>query len=183
MSTESVVVTRFAPSPSGELHLGNMRTALFNYLLALKHGGHMVLRVEDTDAARTKEAFVTALCTDLTWMGLAWEEGPDRPGPHGPYRQSQRNTIYQRYFELLEREALAYPCYCSPLELDLSRRAQLASGRPPRYAGTCRELSAAERQARLERGIKPTLRFRVPSGQRIAFDDLVHGPQSFLSDD
>jgi nondiscriminating glutamyl-tRNA synthetase len=182
MSTESVV-TRFAPSPSGELHLGNMRTALFNYLLALKHGGHMVLRVEDTDAARTKEAFVTALCTDLTWMGLAWEEGPDRPGPHGPYRQSQRNTIYQRYFELLEREALAYPCYCSPLELDLSRRAQLASGRPPRYAGTCRELSAAERQARLERGIKPTLRFRVPSGQRIAFDDLVHGPQSFLSDD
>jgi nondiscriminating glutamyl-tRNA synthetase len=182
MSTESVV-TRFAPSPSGELHLGNMRTALFNYLLALKHGGHMVLRVEDTDAARTKEAFVTALCTDLIWMGLSWEEGPDRPGPHGPYRQSQRNTIYQHYFEVLEREALAYPCYCSPLELDLSRRAQLASGRPPRYAGTCRELSATERQARLDRGIKPTLRFRVPSAQRIEFDDLVHGPQSFLSDD
>jgi nondiscriminating glutamyl-tRNA synthetase len=182
MSTGSVV-TRFAPSPSGELHLGNMRTALFNYLLALKHGGHLVLRVEDTDAARTREAYVTALCDDLTWMGLKWQEGPDRPGPHGPYRQSQRGAIYQHYFELLERDGLAYPCFCTPLELDLSRRAQLAAGRPPRYAGTCRDLTAVERQSKLDRGIRPTLRFRVPTGRRIEFEDLVHGAQSFLSDD
>jgi nondiscriminating glutamyl-tRNA synthetase len=182
MSTGSVV-TRFAPSPSGELHLGNMRTALFNYLLALKHGGHMVLRVEDTDAARTKEAYVTALCVDLSWMDLKWEEGPDRPGPHGPYRQSQRTVIYQRYFEVLEREGRAYPCFCTQIELEISRRAQLAAGRPPRYAGTCRDLSAAERQGKLARGIRPTLRFSVPAGKRIEFLDLVHGPQSFLSDD
>src|SRR5580658_83332 len=152
MSTESVV-TRFAPSPSGELHLGNMRTALFNYLLALKHGGHMVLRVEDTDAARTKEAYVTALCADLAWMGLQWQEGPDRPGPHGPYRQSQRGAIYQRYFEVLERAGLAYPCFCTQLELDVSRLAQRAAGQPPRYAGTCRDLSATERRSKLDRGI------------------------------
>jgi nondiscriminating glutamyl-tRNA synthetase len=182
MSTGSVV-TRFAPSPSGELHLGNMRTALFNYLLALKHGGHMVLRVEDTDAARTKEAYVTALCVDLSWMDLKWEEGPDRPGPHGPYRQSQRTVIYQRYFEVLEREGRAYPCFCTQIELEISRRAQLAAGRPPRYAGTCRDLSAAERQGKLARRIRPTLRFSVPAGKRIEFLDLVHGPQSFLSDD
>ncbi|HWW20602.1 MAG TPA: glutamate--tRNA ligase, partial [Steroidobacteraceae bacterium] len=177
------VVTRFAPSPSGELHLGNARTALFNFLMACKHGGRMVLRIEDTDTARTQEAYVTALCTDLAWLGMKWEEGPDRPGPHGPYRQSQRGAIYQQHFELLERERLAYPCYCSPLELDLSRRSQLAAGRPPRYAGTCRDLSPQQRQARIDKGIKPTLRFRVPGGKRIEFDDLVHGPQSFLSDD
>ena len=182
MSADSVV-TRFAPSPSGEVHLGNARTALFNLLLARKHGGRMVLRIEDTDAARAQETYVTALCTDLAWLGLQWEEGPDKPGPHGPYRQSQRNAIYQQYFELLERERLAYPCYCSPLELDLSRRAQLAAGRPPRYAGTCRDLTAQQRQAKIDKGVKPTLRFRVPSGKRIAFHDLVHGAQSFLSDD
>jgi nondiscriminating glutamyl-tRNA synthetase len=177
------VVTRFAPSPSGELHLGNARTALFNFLLARKHGGRLVLRVEDTDAARTQEAFVSALCTDLSWLGLDWDEGPNREGPHGPYRQSQRGAWYARYFELLEHKQLAYPCYCSALELELSRRAQLAAGRPPRYAGTCRQLSAEQKQAGIEKGIKPTLRFRVPSGQRIEFVDLVHGPQSFLSDD
>ena len=182
MSTGSVV-TRFAPSPSGEVHLGNARTALFNFLLARKLGGSMVLRIEDTDAARTQEVFVSALSTDLGWLGLTWAEGPDRPGPNGPYRQSQRADIYQRYFELLESRQLAYACYCSALELELSRRAQLAAGRPPRYAGTCRDLSDSARQAKIDKGIRPTLRFRVPSGQRIEFDDLVHGPQNFLSDD
>ena len=177
------VVTRFAPSPSGELHLGNARTALFNFLLARKHAGRMVLRIEDTDAARTQEAYVAALCADLSWLGLEWDEGPNREGLHGPYRQSQRTALYAQYFELLERRGLAYPCYCTALELELSRRAQLAAGRPPRYAGTCRELTPAQKQARSEKGIKPSLRFRVPAGQRIEFNDLVHGAQSFLSDD
>jgi len=177
------VVTRFAPSPSGELHLGNARTALFNFLLARKHAGRMVLRIEDTDAARTQEAYVAALCADLSWLGLEWDEGPNREGLHGPYRQSQRTALYAQYFELLERKGLAYPCYCTALELELSRRAQLAAGRPPRYAGTCRELTPAQKQARSEKGIKPSLRFRVPAGQRIEFNDLVHGAQSFLSDD
>jgi nondiscriminating glutamyl-tRNA synthetase len=181
--SEDTVVTRFAPSPSGALHLGNARTALFNYLLARKHAGRFVLRIEDTDALRTQEDMVAALCTDLAWLGLTWDEGPDRPGAYGPYRQSQRTALYQQYFERLENERLAYPCFCSNLELDLARRAQLAAGRPPRYAGTCRELSDSERAARVAQGRKSSLRFRVPSGQRIEFEDLVHGAQSFLSDD
>jgi nondiscriminating glutamyl-tRNA synthetase len=181
--SEDTVVTRFAPSPSGALHLGNARTALFNDLLARKHAGRFVLRIEDTDALRTQEDMVAALCTDLAWLGLNWDEGPDRPGAYGPYRQSQRTALYQQYFERLERERLAYPCFCSNLELDLARRAQLAAGRPPRYAGTCRELSDSERAARVAQGRKSSLRFRVPSGQRIEFEDLVHGAQSFLSDD
>jgi nondiscriminating glutamyl-tRNA synthetase len=180
---QDTVVTRFAPSPTGALHLGNARTALFNFLLARRHGGRFVLRIEDTDASRTQEAMVGALCADLAWLGLEWDEGPDRPGPHAPYRQSQRTAIYQQYFQRLESERLAYPCFCSNLELDLARRAQLAAGRPPRYAGTCRELTAGERAARLAGGRKPSLRFRVPAGQRIEFEDLVHGAQSYLSDD
>jgi len=181
--SQDTVVTRFAPSPSGALHLGNARTALFNYLLAQRHAGRFVLRIEDTDASRTQEDMVAALCTDLAWLGLAWDEGPDGPGARGPYRQSQRTAIYQQYFERLERERLAYPCFCSSLELDLVRRTQIAAGKPPRYAGTCRELDAEQRAARLAAGRRPSLRFRVPAGQRIEFQDLVHGAQSFLSDD
>src|ERR1700753_2680618 len=114
MSTQRAV-TRFAPSPSGEVHLGNARTSLFNDLLARRDDGRMVLRIEDTDAARTQESFVTALIEDLSWLGLRWQEGPDTGGPNGPYRQSQRTAIYRRYFDELERRQLAYPCYCTPL--------------------------------------------------------------------
>jgi glutamyl-tRNA synthetase len=181
--SEPTVVTRFAPSPSGALHLGNARTALFNFLLARKHGGRFVLRIEDTDALRSEQTMVDALCSDLAWLGLDWDEGPDRPGPHAPYRQSQRTALYQQYFEHLESERRAYPCFCSPLELDLSRRAQLAAGRPPRYAGTCRDLSPEERAVRRALGHSPSLRFRVPVGQCIEFEDLVHGAQSYRSDD
>jgi glutamyl-tRNA synthetase len=181
--SEGTVVTRFAPSPSGALHLGNARTALFNFLLARRYGGRFVLRIEDTDLQRSHEDMVSALCADLAWLGLQWDEGPQREGAHGPYRQSQRAAIYQPYLERLQSERLAYPCFCSNLQLDLSRRAQLAAGRPPRYAGTCRELSATERAARVAQGARPSLRFRVPPGERIDFEDLVHGAQSFLSDD
>jgi glutamyl-tRNA synthetase len=173
--SSSFVVTRFAPSPSGELHLGNARTALFNWLLARANGGRFVLRIEDTDLERTQERFVAALGTDLTWMGLAWDEGP--------YRQSERAAVYAQYFEQLERRQRVYPCFCTPLELDLSRRTQLAAGRPPRYAGTCRELSPAQIALRRAEGRRPSLRFRVPLGRRMQYQDLVHGPQSFLSDD
>jgi nondiscriminating glutamyl-tRNA synthetase len=181
--SSSSAVTRFAPSPSGEVHLGNARTALFNDLLARRSNGRMILRIEDTDAARTQEKFVAALIEDLSWLGLKWLEGPDVGGPHEPYRQSQRSAIYQRHFEQLESRSLAYPCYCTNLELDLSRRAQLAAGRPPRYAGTCRELTDSQRQARIDKGIRPSLRFLVPTGRQIEFEDMVHGPQRFLSDD
>jgi glutamyl-tRNA synthetase len=176
-------VTRFAPSPTGELHLGNARTALFNFLLARHAGGRFVLRIEDTDAQRSQESHLAVVLEDLRWLGLNWDAGPDREDDRGPYRQSQRGALYARFFEALERQEVAYPCFCTPLELELSRRAQLGSGRPPRYAGTCRDLSAEQRLARQAQGLAATLRFRVPAGRRIEFVDLVHGPQSFLSDD
>jgi glutamyl-tRNA synthetase len=175
--------TRFAPSPTGELHLGNARTALFNFLLARHESGRFLLRIEDTDGERSKEPHVHALIEDLKWLGMSWEAGPDREDAKGPYRQSQRHAFYDRYFAELEKRNGVYPCYCTPLELEASRRAQLASGRPPRYAGTCRELSAEQRQKKANEGLAPTTRFRVPLGRRIEFVDFVHGPQSFLSDD
>jgi glutamyl-tRNA synthetase len=176
-------VTRFAPSPTGELHLGNARTALFNFLLARCAGGRFLLRIEDTDAQRSQESHLAVVLEDLRWLGLDWDAGPDREDDRGPYRQSQRGALYARFSEALERQDAVYPCFCTPLELEASRRAQLASGRPPRYAGTCRDLSPEQRRAKSAQGLPATLRYRVPSGRRIEFVDLVHGPQSFLSDD
>jgi glutamyl-tRNA synthetase len=175
--------TRFAPSPTGELHLGNARTALFNFLLARHGAGRFLLRIEDTDAERSREAHTAAVLEDLLWLGVSWDAGPDREDERGPYRQSERGPLYARFYATLERAAAAYPCFCTPLELEASRRARLASGLPPRYAGTCRELSDAERARRRSASRAATLRFRVPSGRRIEFVDLVHGPQTFLSDD
>jgi nondiscriminating glutamyl-tRNA synthetase len=176
-------VTRFAPSPTGELHLGNARTALFNLLLARHSGGRLLLRIEDTDAERSLETHVQALLADLRWLGIDWDAGPDREDERGPYRQSQRGATYARCLAELERQDAVYPCFCTPEELELSRRAQLAAGRPPRYAGTCRNLSAAERARRGSARGTASLRFRVPAGARLEFTDFVHGPQSFLSDD
>jgi glutamyl-tRNA synthetase len=175
--------TRFAPSPSGEMHLGNARTALFNYLLARHSGGRFVLRIEDTDTARSTEAHTDALLEDLRWLGLDWDAGPDRDDSHGPYRQSQRGAIYKQQFEILQQKGAVFPCYCTPLELEISRKSQLASGRPPRYAGTCLKLSDAQKEQKRAQGLLPSMRFHVPTGHRIEFVDLVHGPQSFLSDD
>ena len=176
-------VTRFAPSPTGELHLGNARTALFNYLLARRAGGRFLLRIEDTDAQRSQEAHLAVVLEDLRWLGLDWDAGPDREDDRGPYRQSQRGALYAAFFETLERQDVLYPCFCTPLELEAARRAQLGSGRPPRYAGTCRQLSREQRRSKQAEGLPATLRFRVPAGRRIEFLDLVHGPQTFLSDD
>lgn len=177
------IVTRFAPSPTGDLHLGNARTALFNELLARRTHGRFLLRIEDTDAQRSAEAHTRGLIADLRWLGLEWDAGPEREDALGPYRQSERAAIYAADFDALEKRASVYPCYCSALELEVSRRTRLAAGKPPRYAGTCRELTLAERTSRRERGFMPTLRFRVPPGKRIEFLDFVHGAQSFLSDD
>ncbi|HYL02154.1 MAG TPA: glutamate--tRNA ligase [Steroidobacteraceae bacterium] len=183
MSDAARPVTRFAPSPTGALHVGNARTALFNLLLARRGGGRFVLRIEDTDSERTDEGQAAALLDDLRWLGIEWDAGPDREDALGPYRQSQRGAHYARHFARLEERGVVYPCFCTPLELELARRTQLAAGKPPRYAGTCRELTAAERGERARRGLAPTLRFRVPAGERVQFEDLVHGPQSFATDD
>ena len=174
---------RFAPSPTGEVHLGNARTALFNFLLARRSAGRFVLRIEDTDAERSREAHTAALIYDLHWLGIEWDAGPDRDDERGPYRQSQRGALYAEYFETLAQKGAVYPCFCSALELEVSRKSQLAAGKPPRYAGTCRELSAEQRAAKRAQNLTPTTRFRVPSARRIEFVDFVHGPQSFLSDD
>ena len=179
----SHITTRFAPSPTGELHLGNARTALFSWLFARHHAGRFVLRIEDTDTERSKEPFTASLMEDLKWMGLPWDSGPDNALPGEEYRQSRRGAIYARHSATLDARGLTYPCYCTPLELDLSRKAQLAAGRPPRYAGTCRELSAEARVRKSAQGISPTTRFRVPLGKRVEFDDMVHGAQSFATDD
>ena len=176
-------VTRFAPSPTGELHLGNARTALFSFLLARHSGGRFILRIEDTDSERSREEHTTAVLEDLRWLGLEWDAGPDREDERGPYRQSQRAAIYKHCLERLESRGAIYPCYCSPLELEISRKTQLAAGKPPRYAGTCRSLSPAQREQKRAQGIVPSVRFHVPAGRRIEFVDFVHGPQSFLSDD
>src|SRR5688572_10645082 len=157
----SHAVTRFAPSPTGELHLGNARTALFNFLLARASGGRFLLRIEDTDLERSHDDFVASLSDDLRWLGIEWDAGPDREDDRGPYRQSRRGELYARLFADLEARGAVYPCFCSALELEVSRRAQLASGKPPRYAGTCRNLSEGERARRREQGMPATTRFRV----------------------
>ncbi|HHJ39310.1 MAG: glutamate--tRNA ligase [Methylothermaceae bacteria B42] len=169
--------TRFAPSPSGYIHLGNARTALFNRLF----GQIFLLRIEDTDQERSRHEFVSALMEDLHWLALDWEEGPQSPFPN-QYFQSQRQQIYDRYYQDLEEKNLAYPCFCSPEELAMSRKLQRAQGLPPRYSGKCAQLSPQEIQTKLAQGLKPTLRFRVPSGKTIEFDDLVKGRQVFETD-
>lgn len=177
--TNSFVKTRFAPSPTGHIHLGNARTALFNALLARSRDGVFLLRIEDTDAQRSKDAYVHDLLQDLRWLGLDWQEGPERDGGQGPYAQSTRGEIYRHYYQVLEDQELVYPCFCSPTELALIRKAQLSAGQPPRYPGTCARLSKADRQLRRERGIEPTLRFRVPAGKVVEFNDLVRGQQRY----
>jgi glutamyl-tRNA synthetase len=176
-------ITRFAPSPSGALHLGNARTALFSWLAARATGGRFVLRVEDTDAERSHEALLELQLRELRWLGLDWDEGPDVGGPQGPYRQSQRAAIYETALQRLAAQGHTYPCFCSPEELQLSRKAQLASGRPPRYARTCARLEPAEVQRRIEAGRTPALRFRVPDHRTVEFIDRIHGPQRFQTDD
>jgi nondiscriminating glutamyl-tRNA synthetase len=175
---ESAVVTRFAPSPTGALHPGNARTALFSSLLARAQGGRFILRVEDTDRERGSDEFVDIQLADLAWLGIDFDAGPGRDDGHGPYRQSERGAIYAGLFDRLEREGRAYPCYCTPAELDVARRMQLAAGEPPRYPGTCRNLAAAERSGREAAGRTPALRFAIPAAVTVRFDDLVRGPQA-----
>src|ERR1700723_3231952 len=177
------VTTRFAPSPTGSLHLGNARTALFSYLWARKSGGRFILRIEDTDVERSQLRFRDELMADLRWLGMDWDEGPDIGGPSEPYSQAERGDFYTTLFGRLQANGLAYPCYCTEEELELSRKLQRMAGKPPRYAGTCRHLTAPQRAEREARGLRPTLRFAVPGDEVIQFTDTVHGPQRFLSGD
>jgi glutamyl-tRNA synthetase len=180
---DTPAVTRFAPSPTGSLHLGNARTALFSYLWARRTGGRFILRIEDTDAERSQLRFRDELMAELRWLGLDWDEGPDVGGPSAPYSQAERGDFYRTLYLRLESQAQAYPCYCTPAELELSRKLQRMAGKPPRYAGTCRGLTAAQCAEREASGLRPSLRFAVPAGVVIEFTDAVHGPQHFASGD
>lgn len=175
---DPAVVTRFAPSPTGDLHPGNARTALFSYLLARSTGGRFLLRIEDTDRARGNDEFIAAQLADVAWLGLEWDAGPGRDDGRGPYRQSERGHLYAGLFERLEREGLAYPCYCTSAELEIARKTQLAAGEPPRYDGTCRGLDATVRAERIAAGRPAALRFAIPGPETIEFDDIVRGPQA-----
>lgn len=174
MNSENPIRVRFAPSPTGFLHVGNVRTALFNWLLAGRHGGTFVLRIEDTDAARSEPRFERQLVEDLSWLGLDWSEGIDRGGEYGPYRQTDRYDLYRRYAARLLDEDRAYRCFCSAAELEETRRLQLERRETPRYAGTCRRLPPDEIRERVGRGDPFTLRLRVRPGC-VGFDDLVFG--------
>src|SRR5580704_7952258 len=129
------VITRFAPSPTGSLHLGNARTAFFCWLWARKTGGRFILRIEDTDVERSQSRFSAELMAELRWLGLEWDEGPDIGGPSAPYSQAQRGEFYREQFSRLEADGRVYPCYCTALDLELSRKLQRSSGKAPRYAG------------------------------------------------
>jgi len=178
--TTMIQKSRFAPSPTGYLHLGNARTALFAWLAARHDGGRFVLRIEDTDRERSPRQYEGALLEDLRWLGLDWDEGPDCGGDHGPYRQMERQNIYGELYQRLLDAGLAYPCYCTPEILAAERERQRASGRAPRYSGRCRDLDAAAR-ARLEaQGLRPSLRFRVATTGRLRVADLIWGEREYV---
>ncbi|PKN05261.1 MAG: glutamate--tRNA ligase [Deltaproteobacteria bacterium HGW-Deltaproteobacteria-9] len=165
---------RFAPSPTGELHVGNARTALFNWMFARHHGGSLVLRIEDTDESRSALSYQVNLLDDLKWLGLDWDEGPEKDGAYGPYKQSERLDLYAQHLKKLIDADLVYPCYCTEEELEEERQALILSKRMPRYMGKCRNLSAGERDALAAQGRKPSWRFKVPP-KTVEFNDLVRG--------
>ncbi len=173
---------RFAPSPTGQLHVGNARTALFNWLLARGSGGTFVLRIEDTDVERSTRESEAGILRDLRWLGLDWDEGPDAGGPCGPYRQSERLHLFESYAQELLNAGAAYYCFCSVAQLDADRQAAVAAGRPALYPGTCRGVSLAQARARMAAGERPAIRFRVPDHRDVVFTDLVRGDVRFGGD-
>jgi len=173
---------RFAPSPTGQLHVGNARTALFNWLLARGSNGTFILRIEDTDAERSTRESEGEILRDLRWLGLDWDEGPDVGGPRGPYRQSERLHLYQSYAKELLGADAAYYCFCSTAQLGAEREEAVAAGRTARYAGTCRRLSRDQAAARIAAGERPAIRFRVPEARDVVFTDIVRGDVRFHTD-
>jgi len=175
--------TRFCPSPTGLLHLGNLRTSLFSLLLAKKDNGSFLLRIEDTDLERSKGEFSEAICNDLKWMGLDWDEGPEVGGTEDSYYQSERIDLYEQFYEILLEKNLIYPCFTSEEELKIIRRNQISSGQPPRYTGVWSDATEEEVKLEMDKGNKPVYRFRIPKDKTIKFEDLVKGEQSFSTVD
>ena len=172
------VRVRIAPAPTGYLHIGLARTALFNYLFAKKNEGVFILRIEDTDTERSRKEFEEDIIESLKWLGIEWLEGPDIGGGYGPYRQSQRISIYSKYLEKLLNEDKAYFCFCSEEELEAQRQYQLSIGEAPRYSGKCAQLSKEEVEKNLADGKPSVIRFRVPA-KKVEFNDLIRGKIEF----
>ncbi|ULG71836.1 glutamate--tRNA ligase [Macrococcus brunensis] len=176
------VRVRYAPSPTGFLHIGNARTALFNYLFARHHGGDFIVRIEDTDTARNVEGGEESQLRYLKWLGLEWDESVDKDGGYGPYRQSERAHIYNPIVEQLLAEDKAYRCYMTSEELEAEREEQQARGEMPRYGGQHAHLTKEQEEAFIAEGREPSIRFRVPQGKTYTFNDMVKGEVSFESD-
>lgn len=176
--------SRFCPSPTGYIHLGNARTALFSALAAHQQkDGCFLLRIEDTDLARSEEKYTQALQEDLQWLSCEWDEGPGKDQGHAPYYQAQRVNIYDRYYQQLIDQGLAYPCFCSEETLEASRRIQRKLNKAPRYEGTCQHLSKEQVAEKTKQGLPAALRFCVKEDQVIEFHDIVRGQQKFSSSD
>lgn len=179
--TEQIRV-RIAPSPSGNLHIGTARTALFNYLFAKKHGGKYILRIEDTDAERTSQEYIANIFDSLKALGLTWDEGPDVGGEYGPYTQSERFDIYPKYAQKLVESGYAYECFCTPEELDAEKEASQKNKVAHVYSGKCKNLTDSEKEELRKEGRKPAIRFDVEKAQKdfhdsniLSFEDLVKG--------
>jgi nondiscriminating glutamyl-tRNA synthetase len=180
MSSE--VRVRYAPSPTGHLHIGNARTALFNYLYARNKGGKFIIRIEDTDKKRNIEGGEESQLKYLAWLGIDWDESVDVGGEYGPYRQSERNDIYETYYLQLLEEGKAYKCYCTEEELEAEREAQIEKGENPQYSGKCRHLTTEQKAAFEAEGRLPSIRLKVPANKIYSFEDMVKGNVSFESD-
>ena len=176
------VRVRYAPSPTGHLHIGNARTALFNYLYARHHDGEFIIRIEDTDQKRNIEGGEESQLDNLSWLNIDWDESPQKLGKYGPYRQSERSDIYLPLIDQLLASNLAYKCYCTEEELETEREAQKSRGEIPRYNGKCAHLSVEEQAKKEAEGITPVIRFRVPKNRSYSFNDLVKGNITFESD-
>ncbi|MED4018058.1 glutamate--tRNA ligase [Sutcliffiella cohnii] len=176
------VRVRYAPSPTGHLHIGNARTALFNYLFARNQNGKFIIRIEDTDKKRNIEGGEESQLKFLKWLGIDWDESVDMGGEYGPYRQSERNEIYKKLYDELVEKGLAYKCYCTEEELEAEREAQIARGEMPRYSGQHRNLTKEQQDAFVNEGRQPSIRFRVPEGKVYKFNDMVKGEVAFESD-
>lgn len=173
------VRVRYAPSPTGHLHIGNARTALFNFLYAKRHDGEFIIRIEDTDLKRNIEGGEKSQLDNLAWLGIKWDESPSNPGAYGPYRQSERKEIYLPLIDQLLASNLAYKCYATEAELEAEREAQMARGEMPHYGGMCANLTTEEQAAFEAEGREPVVRFRVPKNRSFHFDDLVKGEITF----
>ena len=177
------VRVRFAPSPTGALHLGNVRTALYNYLYAKRHRGKFIFRIEDTDRERSSAELEQGIIDNMGWLGIIPDEGIGPGGPQAPYRQTDRGEIYSRHFDQLLEQGDVYPCFCTPEELEAEREATKRKGRAYQYSGRCRDLSAEKRTKFENESRRPTLRFRVPDEGELSFTDEIRGPITFQLQD